>query len=142
MKIRAQPIFEALLALLGWIKKSKMKLLHTIRNIMNPRIEKICSILDMNKAENIEVFELMGSDYFADYVVLASSLGERHTIALLDHLKRGLKPEEQFLYVDESGDWVAIDLGDILIHILTPQYRLKYDLESFLKDVAARKNKE
>lgn len=94
----------------------------------------------MNKAENIEVFELIGSDYFADYVVLASSLGERHTIALLDHLKRGLKPDEQFLYVDESGDWVAIDLGDILIHILTPQYRLKYDLESFLKDVAARKN--
>lgn len=109
---------------------------------MNPRIEKISSILDMNKAENIEVFELMGSDYFADYVVLASSLGERHTIALLDHLKRGLKPQEQFLYVDESGDWVAIDLGDILIHILTPQYRLKYDLESFLKDVASRKNKE
>ncbi|HEX5710726.1 MAG TPA: ribosome silencing factor [Sulfuricurvum sp.] len=107
---------------------------------MNPRIEKISSILDMNKAENIEVFELIGSDYFADYVVLASSLGERHTIALLDHLKRGLKPDEQFLYVDESGDWVAIDLGDILIHILTPQYRLKYDLESFLKDVAARKN--
>jgi ribosome-associated protein len=109
---------------------------------MNPRIEKISSILDMNKAENIETFELIGSDYFADYVVLASSLGERHTIALLDHLKRGLKPAEEFLYVDESGDWVAIDLGDILIHILTPQYRLKYDLESFLKDVAARKNKE
>ncbi len=108
---------------------------------MNPRIEKISSILDMNKAENIEAFELIGSDYFADYVVLASSLGERHTIALLDHLKKGLKPEEEFLYVDESGDWVAIDLGDILIHILTPQYRLKYDLESFLKDVASRKNK-
>ncbi len=108
---------------------------------MNPRIEKISSILDMNKGENIEVFELIGSDYFADYVILASSLGERHTIALLDHLKRGLKPQEEFLYVDESGDWVAIDLGDILIHILTPEYREKYDLESFLKEVSARKNK-
>jgi ribosome-associated protein len=108
---------------------------------MNPRIEKISAILDQNKAEAIEVFDLNGSDYFADYVVIASSLGERHTIALLDHLKRGLKPDEQFLYVDESGDWVAIDLGDILIHILTPQYRLKYDLESFLNEIAARKNK-
>ena len=108
---------------------------------MNPRIEKIHSVLDMNKAEDIQVFELTGSDYFADYVVLASSLGERHTVALLDHLRKGLKPEENFLYVDESGDWVAIDLGDILIHILTPQYRLKYDLESFLTEVSARKNK-
>jgi ribosome-associated protein len=107
---------------------------------MNPRIEKISSILDANKGENIEVFELIGSDYFADYVVLASSLGERHTLALLDHLRRGLKPQEQFLYVDESGDWVAIDLGDILIHILTPAYREKYDLESFLKEVSSRKN--
>jgi len=108
---------------------------------VNPRIEKISAILDQNKAEAIEVFDLQGGDYFADYVVIASSLGERHTLALLDHLKKGLKPEEQFLYVDESGDWVAIDLGDILVHILTPQYRVKYDLESFLGEIAARKNK-
>lgn len=108
---------------------------------MNPRVEKISSILDQNKAEAIEIFDLTGTDYMADYVVLASSLGERHTVALLDHLKRGLKPEEDFLYVDESGDWIAIDLGDILIHILTPQYRVKYDLESFLSEIAARKNK-
>jgi len=107
---------------------------------MNPRIEKIINILDMNKAEAIEVFDLKGGDYFADYVVIASSLGERHTFALLDHLKKGLKPDEQFLYVDESGDWIAIDLGDILIHILTPQFRSKYDLESFLSEIAARKN--
>jgi ribosome-associated protein len=108
---------------------------------VNPRIEKISAILDQNKAEAIEVFDLREGDYFADYVVIASSLGERHTIALLDHLKKGLKPDEQFLYVDESGDWVAIDLGDILVHILTPQYRVKYDLESFLSEITARKNK-
>ncbi|MCK9371731.1 MAG: ribosome silencing factor [Sulfuricurvum sp.] len=108
---------------------------------MNPRIEKISAILDLNKAEAIEVFDLRGGDYFADYVIIASSLGERHTYALLDHLRRGLKGSEQFLGVDESGDWIAIDLGDILIHILTPQYRVKYDLESFLSEIAARKNK-
>lgn len=108
---------------------------------MNPRIEKISHVLDMNKAENIEVFDLQGTDYFADYVVIATSLGERHTFALLDHLKRGLKGAEEFLAIDESGDWIAIDLGDILIHVLTPQYRSIYDLESFLREIAARKNK-
>lgn len=106
---------------------------------MNPRIEKISAILDQNKAEAIEVFDLRGGDYFADYVIIASSLNERHTFALLDYLKKGLKPEEQFLGVDESGDWIAVDLGDILIHILTPQYRSKYDLETFLSEIAARK---
>ena len=106
---------------------------------MNSRIEKISQILDQNKAEAIEVFDLRGGDYFAEYVVIASSLNERHTYALLDYLKKGLKPEEQFLGVDESGDWIAIDLGDILIHILTPQYRIKYDMESFLSEIAAKK---
>ncbi|KFN38641.1 MAG: oligomerization domain protein [Sulfuricurvum sp. MLSB] len=108
---------------------------------MNSRIEKISQILDQNKAEAIEVFDLRGGDYFADYVIIASSLNERHTFALLDYLKKGLKPEEQFLGIDESGDWIAVDLGDILIHILTPQYRSKYDLETFLSEIAARKAK-
>ena len=99
---------------------------------MQERINKIIKILDTNKAEAIEVFDLRDKDYFVDYVIIASSLGVRHTEALLDHLKRGLKPEEQFLGTDESGEWIAVDLGDILIHIMTPEYRSRYDLEDFL----------
>ena len=99
---------------------------------MQERIRKITDILDKNKAESIEVFDLKDRDYFVDYVIIASSIGARHTEALLDHLKRGLKPQEQFLGTDESGEWVAADLGDILIHIMTPEYRSRYDIEAFL----------
>ena len=103
---------------------------------MNNRIEKIVSVLDTNKAESIEVFDLQEKNYFVDYAIIASSLGSRHTVALLDHLKNGLKPEETFNNVDESGDWIVIDLGDILIHIMTPEYRIKYDMETFLGSLA------
>ncbi len=99
---------------------------------MQDRINKIVKVLDTNKAEAIEVFDLRDRNYFVDYVIIASSLGARHTEALLDHLKRGLKPEEKFLGSDESGEWIAVDLGDILIHVMTPEYRSRYDLESFL----------
>lgn len=102
---------------------------------MEQRIEKISHVLDSNKAEAIEVFDLRDRDYFVDYVVIASSLNERHTQALLDHLKNNLKPEEQFLGVDISDEWIVVDLGDILIHIMTPEYRNKYDLESFLGEL-------
>lgn len=102
---------------------------------MQKRIEKISHILDINKAEAIEVFDLRERDYFVDHVIIASSLGERHTEALLDHLKKGLKPEEEFLGVEISGEWVVIDLGDILIHVMTPEQRNKYDLETFLGDI-------
>ncbi len=102
---------------------------------MDNRIEKIVSVLDTNKAESIEVFDLREKNYFVDYAIIASSLGTKHTVALLDHLKNGLKPAENFNNVDESGDWVVIDLGDVLIHIMTPEYRIKYDMETFLSSL-------
>lgn len=102
---------------------------------MQERIEKISHILDINKAEGIEVFDLSDREYFVDYVIIASALGERHNQALLDHLKKGLKPQEEFLGVEVSAEWIVIDLGDILIHIMTPEQRNKYDLETFLSDI-------
>ncbi len=107
---------------------------------MKTRIDNITNILDKHKAENIEVFDLSQKEYIVDNAIIASSLGQKHTLALLDHLKKELKPEETFHYVDESGDWVVIDLGDILIHIMTPEYRTKYDLESFLAEVVEKKS--
>ena len=105
---------------------------------MNDRIEKITNVLDTNKAEAIEVFDLREKNYFVDYAIIASSLGIKHTTALLDHLKNALKPEEHFNNVDESGDWVVVDLGDVLIHIMTPEYRIKYDMETFLSELSTQ----
>ena len=102
---------------------------------MQNRVKKITDILDKNKAEAIEVFDLSDKEYIVDTAIIASSLGPRHTLALLDHLKKDLKGDETISNVDESGDWVAIDLGDILIHIMTPEYRTKYDMETFLSEV-------
>lgn len=102
---------------------------------MQDRIQKIVNTLDKNKAEAIEVFDLREKNYIVDYAIIASSLGQKHTTALLDHLKNELKPQEYFNNVDESGDWVVVDLGDILIHIMTPEYRVKYDMESFLGEL-------
>lgn len=109
---------------------------------MQQRVSKITQVLDTNKAEAIETFDLKDKDYFVDQVIIASSLGNRHTTALLDHLKRGLKPEETFLYVDESPDWIAIDLGDILIHVMTPEFRSKYDLETFLSELSSQREED
>lgn len=109
---------------------------------MQNRIEKITQVLDKNKAESIEVFDLRDKNYFVDYAIIASSLGPRHTTALLDHMKNDLKPGETFNNVDESSDWVVVDLGDILIHIMTPEYRVKYDMETFLSSLVDGKEGE
>lgn len=106
---------------------------------MQNRVKKIVDILDKNKAEAIEVFDLSDKEYIVDTAIIASSLGSRHTLALLDHLRKDLKGHETINNVDESGDWVVVDLGDILIHIMTPEYRVKYDMETFLSEIGETK---
>ena len=100
---------------------------------MEKRIQRIIEILDSKKAENIESFDLAGKGYIVNQVVIATALNSKHSIALLTHLKEVLKPEgEEFIRTEEDGDWTIVDLGDILIHIMTQEYRDKYTLEDFL----------
>jgi len=100
---------------------------------MEQRIKKIIEVLDFNKAEDIEVFDLTDKGYISNNVIIATALNTKHSIALLSHLKEDLKPlGEEFVRTEEDGDWTIVDLGDILIHIMTQTYRDMYTLEDFL----------
>jgi len=106
------------------------------------RIGNIVKVLDEKKAEEIEVFNLEEADYIADRVVIANSLNLKHTQALFTHLKEELKPlGETFIHADTSDEWIVADLGDILIHIMIPEYRQRYSLETFLSDLVENQNK-
>lgn len=101
---------------------------------MQKRLEKIIQILDDKQAEEIQIFDMDDKDYFVSKVVIATIVNERHALSLLDELKEKLKSQnETFLNVESSPDWVVIDLADILIHLLTSEYRSKYNIEEFLE---------
>jgi len=120
----------------------KESVIQTLRKKMtlDERIANIIKVLDDKKAEDIEVFNLEDADYIASRVVIANSLNSKHTIALYDSLKDELKPKgESFLHSDISDDWVVADLGDILIHIMIPEYRQRYSLEEFLNELVSKK---
>jgi len=100
---------------------------------MEQRIKKIVDVLDSKKAEEIEVFDLTDKGYITNHVIIATALNNKHSIALLSHLKDELKPAgEEFVRTEEDGDWTIVDLGDILIHIMTQSHRDIYSLEQFL----------
>ena len=106
---------------------------------MEKRIQRIIEVLDSKKAEDIESFDLTGKGYIANQVVIATSLNAKHSLALLTNLKNILKSEgEEFLRTEEDGDWTIVDLGDILIHIMTQSYRDKYTLDEFLASFSSK----
>ncbi|SFV62535.1 Iojap protein [hydrothermal vent metagenome] len=110
---------------------------------LDERIDRIVTELDNKKAEEIEAFNLEEVDYIVKRVVLANALGGKHTASLAQHLKDKLKPlGEEFLYIDESDDWVVMDMGDILVHIMSSEARQTYSLEEFLTEISNKKSDE
>lgn len=107
---------------------------------LQERVERIVKLLDSKKAEEIEIFDLGNVDYIAKQVIIANSLGGKHTQALYDNMKEELKPlGESFYGADESDEWIVADLGEIMVHLMTPNYRQRYNLEEFLKELKESK---
>lgn len=114
-----------------------LDILHSIDDrFARNRLEVIINLLDSKKAENIALFDLRETPYITSFVVIATSLADKHSFALLDTLKTELKANgETFYSTDEdSGDWIIADLGDIMIHIFTENHRKKFNLEEFLSN--------
>ncbi len=103
------------------------------RGEMSSIIDTTIEVLDEKKAENIQVFDMRDKDYIVDDVVIATTLNPKHGASLADYVKKALKNSgETILDIEESDEWTVIDLGDTLIHLMSPEYRAKYNLEEFL----------
>lgn len=103
---------------------------------MQKRIDSIIQILDEKKAENIKTIDMSEQEYFVKYVIIAATLGQKHALSLIDEFKTKLKAQgEKFLNIESSEEWSVIDLGDILIHLLTPQHRELYNIEELLESL-------
>ncbi len=92
----------------------------------------ILASLDDDKAEEVVTIDLRGRSDMADYMVICSGRSSRQVAAisekLVDRLKQGhhraCKIEGK-----ETGDWVLIDTGDVIVHVFRPEVREFYQLE-------------
>jgi ribosome-associated protein len=92
----------------------------------------ILSELDDNKAEDIVQIDLRGKTSIGDYMVVCSGRSTRQVSALAEKLVETLKAERGILSKiegKETGDWVLIDTGDVIVHIFRPEVREFYQLE-------------
>lgn len=88
--------------------------------------------LDEGKAEEIAVIDLEGKTGLADFLVVASGTSARHIFGLANNLMTDLKKAGYAVKIsgeNGEGNWVLIDVVDIIVHLFTPQTRALYDLE-------------
>lgn len=92
----------------------------------------VLASLDDDKAENIVQIDIRGRSDVADYMVICSGRSSRQVSAVSQKLADRLKQSLGILSKvegKETGDWVLIDCGDVIVHVFRPEVRDFYQLE-------------
>jgi ribosome-associated protein len=92
----------------------------------------VVAALEDIKARDIEVFDVRHLSSLFDRVVIASADSSRQTKALVNHVRERAKELGASVVGvegEDAGEWVLVDLGDIVVHIMQPAARSHYKLE-------------
>jgi ribosome-associated protein len=92
----------------------------------------VVDALEDVKGQDIAVFDSTGITELFDRVVVVSGTSNRQTRALAMHLRDKAKEaglSQVRIEGEDTGEWVLVDLGDIIVHVMQPAIRQYYNLE-------------
>ncbi len=105
----------------------------------------ITDVIDEKKGENITVLDVRGKTSITDYMVIVTGTSERHARSLCQYVSEKVKK----LGISHPGfeggpgsDWVLLDLGDVILHVMTAQAREFYQLEKLWSMDVNEQNEE
>jgi ribosome-associated protein len=88
---------------------------------------------DEKMAENIVTLEIGKVSSVADYMMVATASSEPQLRALSSFIERQVREKFQLRTLgqpdDSSTGWVLLDFGNLIIHLMTPESRERYNLE-------------
>ncbi|MEM6708297.1 MAG: ribosome silencing factor [Pseudomonadota bacterium] len=98
----------------------------------------VVDVLEEYKATDIVALKVTDVTVITDYMVIASGTSSRHVGSLADRLVQEAK--ERRLDINgvegqQSAEWVLLDLGDVLVHLMQRETRSFYDLERLWGDL-------
>lgn len=103
--------------------------------------ELVVDALEDLKGVDIKVLDVRGKSSFTDILVIAAGNSTRQVKALADHVVEKVK-EAGMLPLGTEGEkesnWVLVDLGDVVVHVMLPETRDFYNLEKLWGDEAPR----
>jgi len=102
-------------------------------DIMNEKVKEICKALAAKSALDIKIVEIKGVSDIADYFVLCSGRSAPQVKAIYEHMEETLEKQEIFALRKEGvseGRWIAVDYGDVIVHIFHKDTREIYALDT------------
>lgn len=105
----------------------------------------VVEALEDVKGHDIQIFNTARLPTMFERVVLASGDSNRQVKALADRVQERVRENGARVYGVEgeaNGEWVLVDLGDVVVHIMHPTVREFYNLEEILGDREVRMKKK
>jgi ribosome-associated protein len=95
-------------------------------------------LADNKKAEDIVVLDVRKISSVTDYFVIASGTSEPHLRAVVDEITDTLREDQgtrpRAMDGTLTGGWLVLDYFDVIVHIMRPDLRERYDLEGLWND--------
>lgn len=91
------------------------------------------------KGKEITVLDVRGLTSLFDRMIIASGDSSRQVKALADHVEERLKAAGAAIIGTEGGqaaEWILVDAGDVVVHVMHPAVRAHYNLEELWGTVA------
>ena len=108
------------------------------------KTQAVVSALEDIKASDITVIDTSKLSSLFDRMIIASATSTRQTKALADNVAVKLKELGEEVYGregEDSGEWILVDLGEVLVHIMQPAIRTYYNLEELWSKAQAARPK-
>ncbi len=108
------------------------------------KTQAVVAALEDVKASNITVIDTSKLSSMFDRMIIASANSTRQTKALADNVAVKLKEQGEEIFGregEESGEWILVDLGEVLVHIMQPAIRDYYNLEELWSKAQAARPK-
>lgn len=97
----------------------------------------VVNALEEVKAQDISVIDVRDRTSVTDFMVIASGTSSRHVRSLADSVITEVKAKgirAANVEGGEASDWLLVDLGDVVLHVMMPATREFYDLERLWRD--------
>lgn len=111
---------------------------HTYTTLPTEQLKSlVLATLDDMKGEETTIVDLRAEDYITDYMIVSTGRSSRQVIAMADKLREQCTEAGHTLIRaegEQAGDWVVVDLGDIIVHLFRPEVRVFYNIERMWRD--------
>jgi len=97
------------------------------------------------KAENIRVFDLLGKTSYTDYVIVCEGNSGLHLRAIADYIISKAREVKYATMGNEgldNGQWVLIDLFDIIVHVFLPSIRENFKIDQLFESLEQKPKQE